>query len=195
MNVKRWWICRSFPYRSATSKLGVWQCSCLLLQQASHGSRIATAGPVRRRLTSVGVVRTQCALLCGGFTSHRRKYKNTTRDSPEYINQDRRESYLVATSKCSPAFSFPQQCSVGISLLPYTCHMPCQSHPPLFNRPDNINWGLQIEYCQHKPEILHHEMLMYVGTEGQIHASWNALVDGSKNFGYPEFVSDFSRRS
>jgi hypothetical protein len=79
---------------------------------------------------------------------------------------DRRESDRVETNKCSPTFSFPHQCSVCISLLPYTCHMSCQSHPPLFNRPDNIKWRLQVEYCQHKPQILHHEVPMYVGIGG-----------------------------
>jgi hypothetical protein len=52
-------------------------------------------------VTSVGVVRTQCALLCGGFATHRRKCEKAPRDSPEYIQQDRRESHRVNTNKCS----------------------------------------------------------------------------------------------
>jgi hypothetical protein len=55
--------------------------------------------------------------------------------------------------------------------------------------------GNQVEYCENKPQGLQNEMLMYVGMEGQLHASWNPLLDGSKDFGYPEFVSDFSQRS
>jgi len=35
-------------------------------------------------------------------------------------------------------------------------------------------------------------MLMYVGMKGQLHASWNPFIDKSKDFGYTEFVSDFS---
>jgi len=41
------------------------------------------------------------------------------------------------------SFKFPNQNTADISLLSYTCHMPCQSHPSWCGHPNNIWWGMQ----------------------------------------------------
>jgi len=194
VNVRRWWICRKVLYRSATSKQGSWQCSCLLLQQAAHGSRKATAGPARQPVWLQQSVSSRPSMLCYAVVSLSTEGNAKTLWGIPRNTSKTDVSHRVKTNKWY-AFSFSHQCSVRISPLPYTCHMPCQSHLPSFYRPDNIKWGMQVEYCQNKPQILHHEMLMYVGMVGQLHASWNPLGDGSKDFVYPEFVSDLSQRS
>ena len=112
--VTRWWMRRSVFYRSATSKLGCWQCSCLLLQQAAHGSSIATAGT--DSLTSVVVGKTQCAWLCGGFTIQRKKCKNAQRDSPEYIQQTDVSHVVLKTNTCSP-----RKCVIPVVCVKIVC--------------------------------------------------------------------------
>jgi hypothetical protein len=42
------------------------------------------------------------------------------------------------------SFTFPNQNSVCTSLLPHTCHMPCQYQPLRFFRVNNIYWGGEI---------------------------------------------------
>jgi len=52
-------------------------------------------------------------------------------------------SSIHTSSKWSLTFSFSTQNNVGFSHSPHTCYMPCPSHPPWFDCPNNILWSIQ----------------------------------------------------
>jgi hypothetical protein len=47
------------------------------------------------------------------------------------------------SSQWSLAFGPPNQNPVNTSTLPHACHMSSPPHPPWFNHPNNIQWGIQ----------------------------------------------------